>query len=172
PLFQVATTPTSPKATPRYPRIKACFRGLSGASRAVSQAPATPITMRYEVASRASASLIGSLIGGKTRAICSTTSTSVVATIATTAPATTAQMDCLFMELSAVPGCLSVAKRQGASCQELFAARTGRWRWQVAASWGADREYAKGQPARGEMRRRRLHNWRNRFETVLGRQHR
>ena len=42
------------------------FLWLAGANRAVSQAPATLMTTRYEVASSASLSSIGCSIGGKT----------------------------------------------------------------------------------------------------------
>src|SRR5260221_5625439 len=58
------------------------------------------MTTRYEVASAASASSIGRVIGGKTPALCSTMSTNVVTTMMTRTPATTAQRDRLFMTCS------------------------------------------------------------------------
>ena len=59
PMFHVAMTPTVPMIVPTTPRMRTCFIGWDGASRAVSHAPATLIAKRYDVASSDSLSSIG-----------------------------------------------------------------------------------------------------------------
>jgi hypothetical protein len=48
-----------PMIVPTTPRMRTCFIGWNGASRAVSHAPATLIAKRYDVASSDSLSSIG-----------------------------------------------------------------------------------------------------------------
>src|SRR5688572_27291030 len=81
-----------PRIVPTTPRMRAYFIGCSGASRAVSQAPAMPMTRRYKLAMIASPSVIGSPIGGYTPTTCRTISTTVVTMMMKSRPATTAQM--------------------------------------------------------------------------------